>query len=295
MAKEIRLLTKRGGFELFDSEDNHVTGFAVAEFAQGDEYVDAHTHYYYIILVRKGMIKLTCKLYNYKLISEGTMAFVPRSGKYYFTAEEDSEVIFFAFTTTIIRTDKEMLNYFCTHAAKRDYSFNTLPICAAMSDLLMIISNQIKERRMRNKRICRLWNSYFFFIMQSYYHRDDVTAFMRPIISGAVDFEAFIENNYIEAGGNVSRLAALSGLSYDTFYQKFVRIYGVTAKEWLDQRMKEQMQLLAKVPNMTTVYMASEMNITSQRLNKLCHRLWGVTPKMFIQQIKNGDVSSVES
>lgn len=287
MAKNIRLLTKRVGIELSYNKDNYATGFAVAKFAQGDEYIDAQSHFYYIILVRKGLIKLTCKLYNYKFISEGTMAFIPRDGKYYFTAEEDSEVMFFAYTTTIIRTDKDMLDYFCTHAAKRDYSFNTLPICTAMNDLLSMISSQIQERRMKSRGICWLWNSYFFHIMQSYYHRDEVTAFMRPIITGMVDFEAFIENNYIEAGGNVSRLAALSGLSYDTFYHKFVRIYGITAKEWLDQRIKEHMQLLAKVPNMTTVYMASEMKITAQRLNKLCHRLWGVTPKMFIQQEKN--------
>ena len=147
-----------------------------------------------------------------------------------------------------------------------------------MADFASMITRQLQERKMKNSGVAQVWNSYFFHIMQSYYRKDEVAAFMRPIISGAVDFEAFVENNYLEAEGNVAQLAALSGMSYDSFQDKFVRIYGTTAKQWLDKRTRQQLTTLAQTPHMTPQEMAAAMHCTPQKLNKLCQRYWGMAP-----------------
>lgn len=267
----------------------HATGFAIASFAAEEKYVDPDANYYYILLVRQGAISLSCKLYKYKHIATGTMAFIPKGSRYEFTASEDSEIMFFAFTTTLIRTDKEMLEYFCQHAGKRSYTFNTLPIRGGMDDLITMIDRQLRERRMKNGGIAQVWNSYFFHTLVAYYSKDENTAFMRPIISGAVDFEAFVENNYLEAEGNVAQLAALSGMSYDAFQDKFIRIYGITAKQWLDERTREQLISLAKIPNMTPQEMAAAIRCTSQKLNKLCQRYWNTPPGELIRRCSKSE------
>ena len=279
-----RLILGKKSLQITCGEVGYTTGFAIASFAAEERYVDPDANYYYILLVRQGTISLSCKLYKYKRIATGTMAFIPKGSRYEFTASEDSEIMFFAFGTTLIRTDNEMLEYFCHHAGKRSYTFNTLPIRSGMDDLITLIDRQLRERRMKNGGIAQVWNSYFFHTMVAYYSKDENTAFMRPIISGAVDFEAFVENNYLEADGNVAQLAALSGMSYDAFQDKFIRIYGVTAKQWLDERTREQLISLAKTPSMTPQEMAAALRCTAQKLNKLCQRYWSIPPGELIRR-----------
>lgn len=93
------------------------------------------------------------------------MTFIPRGSKMTLNALADTNIILFGFTTTIIRTDMEMLECFCTHAGKKDCTFNTLPICNAMNNLLQLIKSQLHEQKLKHSGICHIWNKYFFHMM----------------------------------------------------------------------------------------------------------------------------------
>lgn len=289
MLKPVEITSWKGAAQMASRNNEHETGFADIFVRESEWYRVPHAKHYYILMVKEGSISLSCKLYGHKPISAGTMALVPRGGKFEFRAIEDTNILLFAFSTTIIRTDKEMLEYFCTHSAKRDYEFNTLPICSALDDLLNLIRRQLHERKLKHSGICHVWNTYFFHMMMAYYDKDEITAFMRPIISGAADFKSFIENNYLEADGNVSKLIALSGLSTMTFKTRFKASYGMTAKQWLDQRYKEQIVEHATEKNTGPSHIAHQMLITPQRFNRLCHRLWGVTGSELIRRVQAGE------
>lgn len=271
--------------------NDHETGFADILIQKEEVYADLNTNHYYIVMIISGEVNASCKLYKNKLIKSGTMAFIPRGSKMVIRALVDTNILLFGFTTTIIRTDNEMLEYFCTHAGKKDYTFNTLPICSAMSDFLKLIGAQIHEKKLKHSGICHVWNTYFFHMMVAYYNKDEITAFMRPIISGGADFKSFIENNYLEADGNVSKLITLSGLSVMTFKTRFKATYGMTAKQWLDQRLKEQILGYATERNVGPSHIAHQMLMTPQRFNRLCHRLWGVTGSELIRRVQTGELS----
>ena len=292
MPQPINIVRWKGAAQMASRMNGHETGFAHLKIAQGEHYRDASAKHYYIIAVKYGAIQLTTRLYKDKVIGGYTMALAPKSGVLEFTAREDAEVILFAFTTTIIRTDKEMLDYFCTHAAKRSYRFNTLQIGKAMGDLLDLILTQIHERKLRNSGICHVWNTYFFHVMAAYYTKDEITDFMRPILSGGSDFEAFIENNYLEARGNVTRLIALSGLSVVTFTNKFVALYGMRPKQWLDERLKTAIIDMAQDEGMTPTLIAQELDMPPQRLNDFTHRVWNLTAGEALRQIREGILNS---
>lgn len=285
-----RAITKwRGATQMISSVNDIDTGFADILLRQGDEYVDKHTGYYYIIMIMSGEVSISCKLYQNRLIQFRTMAFIPRYSNMVLKASSDANIILFGFTTTIIRTDKELLDYFCTHAGKKDYTFNTLPICPALNDLLILVRSQLHEKKLKNSGICNVWNTYVFHIIVAYYRKVDVTSFLRPIISGVSDFKSFIENNYLEAGGNASRLIALSGLSTMTFRTKFQANYGMTLKQWLDARLKEQIVEHALEKNMSSHQMAHNLMMLPQKLNRVCHRFWGITAGEVIRRVRNGE------
>ena len=291
MIQSIEITKWRNATQMASRVNDHETGFADILIHKAEVYADLNTNHYYIVMIISGEVNASCKLYKNKLIKSGTMAFIPRGSKMVIRALEDTNILLFGFTTTIIRTDNEMLEYFCTHAGKKDYTFNTLPICSAMSDFLKLIGAQIHEKKLKHSGICHVWNTYFFHMMVAYYNKDEITAFMRPIISGGADFKSFIENNYLEADGNVSKLITLSGLSVMTFKTRFKATYGMTAKQWLDQRLKEQILGYATERNVGPSHIAHQMLMTPQRFNRLCHRLWGVTGSELIRRVQTGELS----
>ena len=291
MIHDIKITEWKNATQMASRVNDHETGFADLLIQKEEVYEDLNTKHYYIIMIMSGEVNVSCKLYRNKLIKSGTMTFIPRGSKMLIRALTDTNILLFGFTTTIIRTDNEMLEYFCTHAGKKDYTFNTLPICSAMNDFLKLIGSQLHEKKLKHSGICHVWNTYFFHMMVAYYKKDEITAFMRPIISGAADFKSFIENNYLEADGNVSRLITLSGLSTMTFKTRFKAAYGMTAKQWLDKRLKEQIIEYAAEKNMGPSHMAHQMFITPQRLNRLCHRLWGVTGSEAIRLVQAGELT----
>ncbi len=290
MPTPIKITHWNGATQMASRMNGHETGFAHITLEKDEYYKELTAKHYYILSIKKGCIRLTTRLYMNKVIKEGTMALVPKGGIFECQTLEDADVIMFAFTTTIIRSDKEMLDYFCTHASKKGYSFNTLPICKAMDDLLQLIHTQIHECKLRHSGICHIWNSYFFHIMSSYYGKDEITAFMRPILSGGADFESFIENNYLEARGNVSRLITLSGLSPATFNSKFMAIYGMKPKKWLDEKIKVTIIEMAQEHSVTASRIASELELSPQRLNDLTNRLWNLPASSVIRMVKKGEL-----
>lgn len=285
-----KTITKwKGAAQMASRENDLETGFADIRMKESEVYADPRTSHYCIIMIMSGEVTLSCKLYQNRPIKAGTMAFIPRGGQMRIEAHADTSLLLFAFTTTIIHTDKDLLDYFCTNAGKKDYVFNTLPICKAMADLLSLITTQLHEKKLKHSGICHVWNTYFFHIMVAYYEKDDITAFLRPIIAGGADLRSFIENNYLEAEGNVSRLIILSGLSTMTFKTRFKALYGTTAKKWLDERLKEQIMEHAAEKNMGAGRMAHLLTMRPQKLNRICHRFWGITAGEVIRRTQRGE------
>lgn len=126
-------------------------------------------------------------------------------------------------------------------------------------------------------------------MMVAYYKIDEITVFMRPIILGAADFKLFTENNYLEASNNVSRLINLSGLSPMTFNTRFKSTYGMSAKSWLDARLKGQIIEHAREKNIGTHLMAQQLVMRPQQLTRVCHRFWGITAGEVIRRVQRGE------
>ncbi len=76
------------------------------------------------------------------------------------------------------------------------------------------------------------------------------------MMSTRVDFRSFIENNFFEAGGNVSKQLALSGMTECRFRKKMIEEFGANPKEWLTEKMKTHIKSLAKMKHTTPAEIA---------------------------------------
>ena len=112
MIQVVNITHFKGSTQMASRINEHETGFADILVHKGELYEEDYTRHYIILIVRKGEVLLSCKLYHNKVIAEGTMAFIPKAGKFSLCALGDAHLLLFAFTTTIIRSDKDMLDYF---------------------------------------------------------------------------------------------------------------------------------------------------------------------------------------
>ena len=272
------------GKELLNTGPTRSTGFSVATFNKGGRYREDLSRYYYIIVVLRGEITLSCKIYRNCLIEQNNMVFVPKDSFFDWQANQDSELLVFAFTTRIIRTDKEMLNYFCTHARKFKFSFHKLHLRPEISLVINLIQSQLLSNKLKNPEICEIWNTLFFNTIQTFYDKTQVVAFMRPLLNTSIDFKAFIENNYIESRGNVTSLIELSGIPASRFHTLFMENFGMTAKAWLDQKARIRILAMASTENITVTDMAKVFKVSTQRFYGLCRRLFDCTPSELIDK-----------
>ena len=280
-------ISKNIGIEISKTDATRTTGFTLITLAEEKMYIDRNTNLFYIIILLEGEIMCKTKTCANKIIKKNTMAFIPKDSKLAIKAITTSELLFFGFSTAIIRNDRELLDFYCKEAHKSKYVFNTLPIKDGMAKVTDLIYFQLASKKIKNNNISEVWNALFFHTVQSYYTKQQIVNFFRPIFNGLSDFESFIENNYISSRGNVSSLIELSGIPPTRFYKLFVERYGMTAKVWLDAKMRNKILELAAQPTITVGAIALEFDLITPRFCTLCRRLFGRTPKEVIAEVQS--------
>ena len=86
----------------------------------------------------------------------------------------------------------------------------------------------------------------------------------------------------------MTRLIALSGLSVVTFTNKFVALYGMRPKQWLDERLKTAIIDMAQDEGMTPTLIAQELDMPPQRLNDFTQRVWNLPAGEALRQAREG-------
>ena len=285
--QKIFSISSNVGVEQFSTGPTRTTGFSATTFDKGQEYEDKNTRMNYILIIFSGRVKIFCDLYNNKKVEKATMIFFPKNTFFRMVAEKESEVMLFGFSTTIVRTDKDLLNYFCVNARKFKDEVNTLYISEEMQKVLDLIYFQLLSQKMKKADICETWNSLFFHTIQSFYTRSEIISFLHPLFSTEANFETFIESNYIESAGNVTALIQLSGIPYARFHALFFEKYGMTAKAWLDEKARNRIILMASEDNTTVTDMAKMFNMSTQRFCAFCRRLFECTPRDLLARYRD--------
>lgn len=272
--------------EVVHSEGDRVTGFSLRSFKADRIHEDAQSYHNYILYILKGKVEITCNLYKNKVIKEGYMAFLPRGTAYRIISQgTNSRILFFAFDTTYVRMDDSLYRFFVKHASDTPYSFNTLPIDNHMAKVIdVIVMQMMGHKRITMTQICHAWNSIIFTTFATFYKRKELLAFLRPIMSAKVNFRSFVENNFIKAYGNVSKLVELSGMPATTFNYNLKKEFGCTPKTWFHEQLKRKILDHARIEGVRPTDIAKELHINVRRLAQITKQLFGTTPTELIAQ-----------
>lgn len=288
MLKSTELLAHglRDKHEIVNVEVKQLNGFACASFSEGEDYSDEHAEHHYILFVQKGGINIQMSHLNNEemTISCGEMIFIPRNGSYIFTSLDETKVLFFAFAAPVMRKELKLFNYLSSRAFKGEELLPVLPMDENVKIFVDMVMMQLENDRIKNSEICRSWNNIFFVMLVTYYERKSVTSFIRPVLSKELDFKAFVENNYLQVNGNAVRLANLSGFTLKTFHRRFRQEFGMSAKEWLNERMCKRILQLASAEDSTVTSIAAEIGVSTERLCQLTRANFSCTPSALIEK-----------
>ncbi|MCE8780849.1 cupin domain-containing protein [Bacteroides thetaiotaomicron] len=275
--------------ELVHNDHGLVTGFSLRSFKMETAVMDHHSNHYYIVYLLEGSIDVSCSLYSKQLVREGEIAFIPKDSAYTIKSHtKRSKALFFAFDTTMIKMDTPLFNYFVKNVSKKPYEFNTLPINEQMRKVLdMILSQITHSKKVKIPQVCTSWNMTIFVTFASFYKRNELLDFFRPIMSTTTDFRSFVENNFLEAEGNVSKLRKLSGLSRHIFEKNFKDIFGSAPKEWFHEQLRKRITSLAKKKDIRPKELARELHVNIHRLAQITRLQFDCTPSELIERVQS--------
>lgn len=276
--------------ELVHNDHGLVTGFSLRSFKMETAVMDHHSNHYYIVYLLEGSIDVSCSLYSKQLVREAEIAFIPKDSAYTIKSHtKRSKALFFAFDTTLIKMDAPLFNYFVKNASKKPYEFNTLPINEQMRKVLdMILSQMTHSKKVKITQVCTSWNMTIFVTFATFYKRNELLEFFRPIMSTTTDFRSFVENNFLEAEGNVSKLRKLSGLSRHIFEKNFKDVFGSAPKEWFHEQLRKRILSLAKKKDLRPMELARELNVNIHRLAQITRLHFDCTPSELIERVQSG-------
>lgn len=274
--------------EVVHNDHGNITGFALRTFKKNEQCNDTHSQHYYIIIVLQGKVVIDCSQYSNERVEAGQMAFMPKGSLYRIESlERISKALFFAFDTTLVRMDDKLFNYFVRHAADKPYGFNLLHVNDQMAKVVdMIVSQMTGHRKINITEVCNTWNTLLFVTFATFYKRTELLEFFRPMMHTRVDFRSFIENNYYEAGGNVSKLLALSGMTEYHFRKRLNEEFGSKPKEWLTEKMKKSVLQLAKVNGTTPTEIARKVHMSQIKFFKFCRKYFDCTATELISRMQ---------
>lgn len=274
--------------ELLHADGTHVTGFSLRTFKKGRISEDAQSQHNYILyIIGGGKLEMSCSLYQHKIVKAGDMVFLPRGTAYRIESlESNSRILFFAFDTTFVKMNESLYNYFVNHASDTPYSFNTLPINEHMAKAIeLIVMQMTSHKRIVMTEICQAWNTIIFTTLATFYQRKDLLNFLRPIMSSKISFRSFVENNYLDAQGKVSKLVELSGMPMTTFNYYFKKEFGCAPKLWFHEQLKRKITALVTSGNVRPTDIAKALHINVRRLSQITQKHFGHTPSELIRQI----------
>lgn len=137
-----------------------------------------------------------------------------------------------------------------------------------------LASNLLDIRFMELKRYVILM------MLSKLFRRDDLIYMFRYKPGEDFEFRELVFHHY-RCDVNAQELAALTGIPIATFNRKFKKVFGMSAKHWLNTRREISIFMDLTTTDMTIKEIAAKYNLTPNYLSNFCKKHLGDTPSSF--------------
>ncbi|MCC8095019.1 MAG: AraC family transcriptional regulator [Tannerellaceae bacterium] len=209
--------------------DFHI-GFNYEERKAGEELDSEDEYFHYIVFLLKGELEVSTREYAKRRFSQGEMIFIPQNAEPRGVAITDVKFLVLSFDNQFSLCDQLTLDSLRVYPESED-PFVKLPIRSPMQ---MVIDSLIfyHEHKIRCKNLRAIKQKEVFLIFRTFYTKEEIAAFLSPILNRHLDFKSFILRHYQEVK-TVDELADMCHISIRSFNRKFNESFGDSPYSWM--------------------------------------------------------------
>lgn len=240
----------------------------------------------YLFCILEGGVKVNCLGVPERLFKAGEMVLIAQGDSCSCQVVEDLRLLIFGFDIPSSDCDKMIFEDYAPLAESVEYDFSPTPIkrpLRSMLDLLVVYL----QSGLNCMHLHELKHREFFLLIRGFYSRQEIARLLYPLLGRSLSFRNTILQNYRKAS-NINDLVQFTRLSRSNFFVRFKQEFGMTAKEWLAVRIKQDIMRLASNRRLSTKEIMHRLNFDSpQQFNRFCKANFGLPPTQLIGQIRD--------
>lgn len=236
------------------------------------------------IFVLKGTLDLSIDKSGFIKIKAKHMITIPNKTSYKLSYPKNSSFILFYYTDPYLNATKNILVTMQTNVNENSITPYILHINKVLLQYLKLLIAYENHTNL-NTTLHNMNKEKLFSIIKSMYSSHDVEHFFYHVLKQACSFRQYILDNH-EQIERVYDLIKGSNMCSSSFHVKFQETFGVSAKQWLIVRKKENILERMKDINVTAKNIMIEFRFSSPgHLNTFCKKQFGKTPTQLINDI----------
>lgn len=257
------------------------SGFRTFHFVKGSKEVSKDLNSSYILFLLEGRIEITYQEMPSVMFPSKYMGLIPYGREVAMDVLENSKFVvmkFDAFVTTCRQLNEED---YSSYLKSNPEGLSLLEIKEPLQLFLELFLDLI-DRGLDCIHLHDNKRKEFFFILRAYYSKEEIAQFLYPILSSEFQFKDFVFKNYKKVN-NVNELIELSELSRAAFYSRFKKEFGITAKQWMQQKKSEAIRLRLSTPGASIKEVMYDFDFNSpSEFTRFCKAYLGDTPSSLV-------------
>lgn len=242
-------------------------------------FIEEKLTYSKLLFVLDGKIKLKINKLDVQVVTAGCIALVPGSSAMIASVEPGS------FLMTVNFNEKEP---FFSRYSLANLMHDAIIEETMATGIALPINDRIQafidsslaclNDGFRSSVYIAVKKQELFLLMLSYYTREDLARFFKPLFCVNRKFEQMVLDNYDNVS-DVKQFAALMNLPVTTFQRKFKKYFKTSVKQWLLDRKAEQMLSDIKNTNRSITDLSQRYGFSSvSYFSNFCKHYFGKTP-----------------
>jgi AraC-like DNA-binding protein len=236
----------------------------------------------YLLLVLEGELAIDCNRDHGRAIGAGQMILFPNTAMLKIQAISEARLLILRFEAPHSSSDSVQWSALSVLCAGMVYSFEPIPIRQPLPSFIDVTLDCLRKG-ITDVQSHAILVSNFFSLLQGFYEEGELAQLMYPIVGKEMAFKDFVLQNYMHVR-SLNELIALSHMGRTTFFTKFKEEFGVTAKQWMMQKLKERILWKIHKPGIRVKELMAECKFESQaQFYRYFRQQFQCTPKQLIE------------
>lgn len=262
---------------------DYTVNFSLRQAKKGDSIELEDNQLNYLIFLLEGEVNVSCNEFHNHLLSSNEVIFVAQDSAFATEAYSDIKYLLLGFNNQIALFDQlgfADLNEFIN---ERNV-FSKLDIRPALQAVIeSIIFYQ--DNKIRYQHLDDAKQKEIFLVFKTFYDKQELARFLKPILNQELDFKSFIIKHYMEAK-NVEELSEICNLSIRSLTRKFKHFFGESPYKWMLTQKAHHVKILLADKKIPMQEIIKEYGFSSPaHFTTYCKKQFGITPSALRKEL----------